>query len=311
VKAPNPIDVVELAYQLEGSDQDWLTNVMAAVRPLLEGGAGIVAYHYDIRTSHREWIAGAVSLDLTRQQIDVVAKMLEVYEPADVNAIQVMPEPLGTLSEGSVQSGIPNPLDRADIRSYMATIGASDSVALRTIEPSGKGIVFCGFQRATRTYERRTKALWAKVSAHLAAGRRLREAARPVEVVLTPGGKVEHAEGEAKERPVREVLREAVVRQEKARGLVRREDPEAATEMWTALVAGRWSLVDQFERGGRRYVVARRNEQGCTALGKSNKLIAYELGLSPSTVGSHLSSAMRKLGVASRIELMKALFAPR
>ncbi len=71
--------------------------------------------------------------------------------------------------------------------------------------------------------------------------------------------------------------------------------------------------------------LARRNEQGCpdpralgarerdvvalAALGKSNKLIAYELGLSPSTVGSHLSAAMRKLGVASRVELMRALLA--
>lgn len=40
-------------------------------------------------------------------------------------------------------------------------------------------------------------------------------------------------------------------------------------------------------------------------LGKSNKLIAYELGLSTSTVATYLSWAMRKLRVTSRVELIR------
>jgi DNA-binding NarL/FixJ family response regulator len=43
------------------------------------------------------------------------------------------------------------------------------------------------------------------------------------------------------------------------------------------------------------------------ALGKSNKLIAYELGLGESTVATHLSTAIRKLGATSRIDLVRLL----
>ena len=38
--------------------------------------------------------------------------------------------------------------------------------------------------------------------------------------------------------------------------------------------------------------------------GKSNKLIAYELGIAPSTVATHIASAKRKLGVRTRVELI-------
>lgn len=325
MKAPNPIDVVERAYQLEGSDDAWLRDVLQNVAPLLDGGCGLIGYAYDIAIPSSVWLEKAVSIGITDEQMTIMKRVLDTYGKDQVNRMQRAPVPLSTLVEASTATGTDNPLTFGPFASYLKRLDACDAAALRTIEPGGRGLVLCGFQKQPRTFERRTKALWAKVSTHLAAGRRLREQARAVEAVLTPSGKVEHAEGEGTERSAREALRDAVIRQEKARGRARREDPEGATEMWTALVSGRWSLVDQFERGGRRYVVARRNEQGCAdpralgprerdvvalaALGKPNKLIAYELGLSPSTVGSHLSSAMRKLGVTSRVDLMRAMFA--
>ena len=120
-----------------------------------------------------------------------------------------------------------------------------------------------------------------------------------------------------------DALREAVLRMEKARGRAGRQDPERATEAWTALVGGRWSLVDRFERGGRRFLVARPNlhqlrdpralsprERAVAhlaALGKSNKLIAYELGLAGSTIATHLSAALRKLGATSRVDLVRLI----
>ena len=41
-------------------------------------------------------------------------------------------------------------------------------------------------------------------------------------------------------------------------------------------------------------------------MGHSNKRIAAELGISLSTVASHLSKASAKLGVRSRVELIQA-----
>jgi DNA-binding NarL/FixJ family response regulator len=133
---------------------------------------------------------------------------------------------------------------------------------------------------------------------------------------------VEHAEGPARAAAARDVLASAVQDVERARGGGARKDPEQALSLWRALVAGRWSLVDAFEHDGRRYVVAHRNAPSTpatpatltpreqqvvayAALGHTNKLIAYELGLATSTVAGHLATASAKMGVASRVELIR------
>jgi DNA-binding CsgD family transcriptional regulator len=87
------------------------------------------------------------------------------------------------------------------------------------------------------------------------------------------------------------------------------------------LCASRWILLHSFVSGGRRFLVAREIAPGVMArraltlrelqiialagMGHTNKLVAYALGISPSTVASHLKSAMKKLGVRSRLELIE------
>jgi DNA-binding CsgD family transcriptional regulator len=82
-------------------------------------------------------------------------------------------------------------------------------------------------------------------------------------------------------------------------------------------------LIELFEQGDRRYLVARRNEPvppphaaltlrerqviAYAAQGHSNKLIGYELGISASTVAAALANASKKLRVKSRLELIKVL----
>src|SRR6266481_4745371 len=46
---------------------------------------------------------------------------------------------------------------------------------------------------------------------------------------------------------------------DRARGRLRHDTPEETVALWKVLVGGRWSLVDHFERDGRRYVVACRD----------------------------------------------------
>lgn len=148
-------------------------------------------------------------------------------------------------------------------------------------------------------------------------------ASRRVEAVLTPVGRIEHADGEGTSRAAREALRAAAVRQEHARSTPTRNDVHAVDE-WTALVAGRWSLVEQMEHG-RRYLMAHPNEHDLlhptvlsprertlahlSALGKSNGLDAYELGIGEATVETHLAAVMKKLGATSRLELVRRLMA--
>jgi DNA-binding NarL/FixJ family response regulator len=108
---------------------------------------------------------------------------------------------------------------------------------------------------------------------------------------------------------------------EKARGRLRRADPDEALQLWRGLVDGTWSLVEHLESDGKRYLLARRNQPGAgeptaltrseravlgfAAMGHQNKYIAYLLGLSASAVTSHLRSAQRKLGLSSRGDLIR------
>jgi DNA-binding CsgD family transcriptional regulator len=147
---------------------------------------------------------------------------------------------------------------------------------------------------------------------------RLRERPKD-ECVLAPDGRAVHAEGDATAIGARGLLRDAVVRRDRARMREARREPQEALALWPALVSGRWSLVDRFERDGRRYVVARRNEpsppgplaltlrerQICGHLvqGDSAKLTAYTLGLAASTVSAVARSALLKLGVRTVSQL--------
>ena len=95
---------------------------------------------------------------------------------------------------------------------------------------------------------------------------------------------------------------------------------ELVVELWRALISGRWSVVEHFERDGKRYYLAHKNDPelaadraltprerqvfGYAELGHSDKLIAYSLGLSLSTVSTLLSSARRKLGAS--LELIRS-----
>ena len=98
-----------------------------------------------------------------------------------------------------------------------------------------------------------------------------------------------------------------------------RASPEEALSMWGGLVSGRWSLVDRFERDGRRFVVARKNAPdpsmplaldlrerqvlGHMVQGDSAKLTAYTLGVTSSTVSATRRTVLLKLGVRSVAEL--------
>lgn len=157
---------------------------------------------------------------------------------------------------------------------------------------------------------------WMRLRAHLLAGIRLHPSPQKEDAVLTAAGKVVHAEREARSASARDALREAAERIDRARSRRGRSDPDAALEAWQGLVSGRWSLVDQFDRDGRRYVIARRNDPvlesprsltpqerqvlAYATFGRSNKEIAYELGLSVSTVSSHLSNAAKRLKIDTR-----------
>jgi DNA-binding CsgD family transcriptional regulator len=169
----------------------------------------------------------------------------------------------------------------------------------------------------------------ARVSSHFAASARLRrrlEGKKKIdeaEAIIDARGQLAHATGPAK-RARAQIVEAATTLSRLRRS---RRDPERAVSQWKALVDARWSLVDHFERDGKHFLLAERNEPlvggiallsererqvvALAALGNANKMIAYELGISVSTVGVLLARAAKRLGVRSRKKLVDAYEAGR
>ncbi|MDQ3033769.1 MAG: helix-turn-helix transcriptional regulator, partial [Myxococcota bacterium] len=140
------------------------------------------------------------------------------------------------------------------------------------------------------------------------------------EAVFAPGGNIVHAIGAAQRPAAREALRQAAIDIDRARTSNVRGTDEAL-ELWRALHLGRWSVLDTFDTDGRRFLVARENAPAADpapslsrreqqvldllALGHSNKVIAYDLGISVSSVATHLRRAATKLGVVGTRELIR------
>jgi DNA-binding CsgD family transcriptional regulator len=117
-----------------------------------------------------------------------------------------------------------------------------------------------------------------------------------------------------------ELRREAALKADRARHLLPHLDAEQALRLWEGLLAGRLVLVDWFDADGRRIIIARRTAAGdehsarmsgrerevahFAAQGESSKLIGYRLGISPSRVSTLLRTAMVKLGVRSKAQLV-------
>lgn len=169
---------------------------------------------------------------------------------------------------------------------------------------------------------------WERVTGHLGAGLRLLRAAEQgatrlddAEAIFDGQLRAVHASGPASSSASRAGLARVARLFDEARA--RRVEGREKLELWRALNQGRWSVLEEFDSDGRRFIVARPNaprpdpQQGLTeresqvaallVAGHSNKLIAYELGVSSSTVSTHVTAIAAKLGTKTRIQLIQAL----
>jgi len=303
--AEDPIGVAEAAYDLGGEDRDWLTRVLAAAAPSMDRGLGVFACFFDLGANEalrfRDPVDLGTGLPLAsvfapvREQLDPsLVRRLFVYGPAVASLLDLLG--WGYLSASEVELG----------RAALTHAGCRDIMAVRVYEEShGLGILLVAPLGADGRAPAPLVERWERLSGHLAAGLRLR-------TLFDRGGP--HA-GAA--------LREAATQLETERGRMSRETPDRAIALWRGLVSGKWSLVDHFDASGRRYIVARRNdphvrdpralterEQSVAqalSRGQGNKQIAYDLGLAVSTVAHHVRRVQRKLGFASRVELVDFL----
>jgi DNA-binding CsgD family transcriptional regulator len=322
----DPLRVLEVAYQLESTNEEWLKSVAEAVRPHLDDSFGLAAFEFVRTGDEPPTILQSQHLWMPEPLAAVYPRMFASMPPE----LRARPFRLGPCVSGSEMMNMKAEFaNLPQMKNGLQKFGMFDSIWITATDPMGRG---CGFHAGRKTIawtkpaEKRT---WGQLAAHLASALRLRyrvregETRAPLAAVFDPSGKLHDATGEAQEAEARGTLRDAVLKIEKARGPQRHEAPTAALGSWQALVAGKWSLVDQVELDGRRYIVARENEPrapgpsalsprekqilGYARLGHHDKLIAYELGIQHSTVRVLMGRAKSKLGVKTRAELLKAV----
>jgi DNA-binding NarL/FixJ family response regulator len=323
------IAAVEACYAPAATDEAWLEGLLRTLEPL-DGGLGLYATRFDASCSERvRFHPAVVAVNPDERWAAGARRATFEGDPAAIQALYG-PGPPVTLASERLRN-----MPAAVVGTHAPLRDRRDVLGVFARDVDGRGVLI-GIplrSRAAMPGPRLRHAL-AAISAHVTAARRLRALEPPAawgdpdhaDAILDAQGHVAHARGSATAHEAREALAGAVRSVERARGRARRVSPDDALELWKALVAGTWSLVDSVDTDGKRFVLARRNTPGVrepkaltqqerdvlayAALGYANKHIAYLLGMMPSTVATHLSSAQRKLHLRSRIELIRTL-APR
>jgi DNA-binding CsgD family transcriptional regulator len=323
---PDALGVVEAGYRWVEDDREWLGGIAEAARAFAIG-AGVAAYNIDLTNAPEipSFVGVNTAPDLERRVRAFTSALdadtaRQMYAPTEFvgNALYRLRR-LARARKKSVEK-----LTKGKTVPSWALIGGDPrTMAIALLFPATSAPVDPdqAFPRAR---------VLGLAAAHLGAATRLRKLATPshvdgegTESILAPNGRVLHAVGEAQDNRKRESLVEAVVRRERARGRLRRTAPEEAAELWSVLVSGRWSIIDFIDRDGKRLLLARKNPVHgpdvlalddderdvvwLATLGHSRKYIAYELGLATATVTKRLGSALKKLRIGNRRELLRKL----
>lgn len=312
------IAALEAAYRVDiEDDAAWLMGIASQLGPALEEVQGFAAWQYTVvgRRVDARGFCGTAPRGWERAVLgsatEGTARMAGLYRSGPCV---------------SILEQIPN-AHRTREWKHQKELAHADFVALNAVDGEGHGAIIGAAHMGPALIDAASRGTISRFSSHVGAAMRLRrrlaEGASPADAVLELSGTLVHAESGARAKEMRAALRQAAVSIDRARSRRGGSEADETLSRWKPLVAAQWSLVDSFESDGRHYMVARRNAPHCkrprdltvserrvatlAALGHSNKLIAYELGTTTAAVAMQLTRSARKLGVKSRVELIRAM----
>lgn len=349
---PDYADLLEHCYRLDLTPEVWLRELAEAALPLMGFGLGVHAYFLDLSAEtptlsspllvggRPEWEArwksawwDTIMMSTSGPDLRVLHTLSPVNYATELWGALTTQSPTYASHLASLSTRGYSTIFSRYLAGETAVPDARhamypDSFNVLGMDATQRGVVLIANlpEQAHGAVSPRVAQLWNRLGAHVASGLRLlrlehsRAGPSEPEAIFTANGKVEHAKVELRDSVALGALREQVVAVDKMRAH-HRCDPVHATEAWRALHEGRYSLLDHFERDGRRFYVARANTPAvdplasltereaqvvrAAALGHSNKRIAYELDLALSTVAAALKSAGQKLGARSRLDLIR------
>ena len=308
-------EFLEAAYRWSPSDTAWLDGVLDAVRRVWGAEQWAYGCFYDASNIHSFKIWSLQTRALPAALESLVVPMADRLPPELVaGSFRSSPGGLGSAL------GMHDPV----IKQALREAGTEDCFGLNALDPEGLGcLVAVGVQKSS--LDPIELDLFRRMSAHLASAYRCRRRLRAnghtpfdgAEAVLDAGGKTVDAVGFAHSQDVRHWIEEAAREILAVRHQSTRRDP---TVRWKPRIQTRWTLMDAVESDGKRYLVARENQAATpmldvltererqvvasAAYGRSNKEIAYDLGISHSTTRVLLARACARLGVRNRRELL-------
>ena len=326
--ARNLMAVFGAVYEVDLPRDTWLRGVLEAMAVTLTSGQRVSGVLYDLSGKAGELCLEAIEgIGFAPAWFEMGIEMHR--DPRLVPAIAAGYRSTLCATLPDLRSFFPRAA-RTARRDYHSSFNIGSQTAINGLDCSGKGCCLYIFSKNAAPLSPSRREMFTQIATHLATGYRLQRrlthqegpVTAPIEAVLKPSGDLEDVKAPAQTAPARELLRHAVRTRESNRRCTD-ADPVDVVEKWRGLIAARWTLVDRYERDGRRYVLARENapaprgpatlstrEQqvaALAALGRSNKLISYELGLAHSTVRVLISRACAKLAVTSGTELVSRL----
>src|SRR5262249_50809933 len=151
---------LEAAYAPAPSDEEWLSGVLYAARPLLERSLGVVAFFYDWAAPLEQRVSTPLGAGLPKGALAVLAEV-NARAPSDLARALVDPRPgCGTLGArlGLGAEIVEHPI----VREHLAPLGVRDFLAVAAACPTGQGCVIgAPLARASRV-GRAEAAAWTK-----------------------------------------------------------------------------------------------------------------------------------------------------
>jgi DNA-binding NarL/FixJ family response regulator len=206
-----------------------------------------------------------------------------------------------------------------ELENFGESVGAPEALGLVAIVDDFSLSVGAPYPSQVRLAAQE-KRLLTQVALHLEAGLQLRLQPGTEVAVLSPDGRVLHAEDTVRRHVgARAELSQHVAEVERARTRARRES-ESAVSAWSALVSGSWGLVERTEADGKRHYAVLETARSrrvralspletqvaeLSARGLTGKAVSYALGVTGARVSHALANASLKLGTPGRTQLVR------
>lgn len=316
------VRAVRIAYDLSLDDDLSLQRLCEATAPIVDHGLSVSINEFVLEAHGQPRMVRYAQHGGDQDFARVAAEFQSMVPPEWAESIYLSPGYVGrAFSEDSLLS---RPEHRAVADLLRARTRIKDIFGAVASWERGRGTSFSAPMAEVKDLSPSRRSVFRHVLAHMRCALRLRQRLEqaPEDMIWdASSGRIVHAEGAARSASARDKLRAQARAIDRAKSTAGGRDAEAALLAWKGLVDGTWTLVDQFDSDARHFVVAKRNapcdvdvgrlslrERQCAVLaatGAADKFIGYELGISASTVATHLQSARVKLGCDSRVALCR------